>query len=120
VSNKSKSLRFRESVVLYLRLSGLPVAARRDFAGKVSAALREETPFGDVQGLEEWTLKVRSEVSRELGGGVEAAKRDALRDGQKYAATIWYRQLADVDESYVVMTLGTFTSALLEQKGENQ
>jgi hypothetical protein len=119
-SNKSKTLRHRESSVLYMKLCGLPVTMKPDFAGKVSAALREETPSGDVQGLKDWTINTRSEVSRQLGGGVDEAKRDAFRDGTPYSATIWYRQLAGVEQSFVVMSLEDFTQALLAQKDADQ
>ena len=114
MSNKLKSLRFREMVALYLRGEGHDGAKMKpDRAGRISIALREDDHVGDIWGLSgDWLVNTRNEVTRDLSTALDEAQKDARTDEKKHAAVVWYRPARSAGDSYVLMTLQDFSEAI--------
>jgi hypothetical protein len=104
--------KFRELVTLLLKVDGLPVSQKPSPPRRLSAAVFQDTPRGDLQGIPGWTINARYETHRDLAGGIEEARQDADADGNQKFAVIWARHGARADESYVVMNLQTFAAVL--------
>ncbi|WP_146067593.1 hypothetical protein [Cryobacterium sp. M25] len=118
-NNKTRSLRFRELVTLILQADGLPVIRKPEFK-RLSEALRHELESGDVQGIPGWLINTRNEMKRDLSGALDEAQLDAGRDNKLKSAVVWCRPGRGTGEAYVVMTLDTFSTALLQELEHQQ
>jgi hypothetical protein len=120
-SNLLRNRRYREVVSMYLRMaSGLDVQ-EKPFT-KLSAAV-SDPDMRDLRGsgLERFFLKVRDESSRDLSGGLDQAERLAKEGTEgRFAAVIWNRPQRPAGESYVVMSLATFSELAKVVDGEHQ
>lgn len=112
-SNRSRGMRFRQGVDLYLRLRGLPVSRKPDVR-RLSEAFRDDAPRSAIWGLDGWHLRLRDDLKRDLPGEMDAAARDALHDGTPRYAVIWSRQVGEIPSSFVVLPLDVFADILTE------
>lgn len=120
MSNRSRSLAFRELVAFQFQIDGLadvsmkPMVTRRAF-GSALAAEESQEEAGDIRNLPgSFLLNTRNELERALSVALDEAERERIADGKKRAAVAWHRPGREVADAYVVMTLATFSGLLVE------
>lgn len=104
LGNVGRSLRFRESVSLLLRAEGIGNVVA-PMHRSLAASFDSATPASDILGIHGFTILTRSEVQRDLSGGVNSAIRAAADDGNEFGVIVWERHSYPAGESYAVMTL---------------
>ena len=99
--NVGRGIRFRESVSLLLRAEGVEnrVASLHK---SLASAFDPETPLSDILGIPNFTILTRSEVHRDLSGGVNAAMVAARDDDNAFGVILWERHMYQVGDAYAV------------------
>ncbi|WP_123942634.1 MULTISPECIES: hypothetical protein [unclassified Frondihabitans] len=106
-------MQFRSGVVDFLEASGVPVErVKSPGRFKLSEAISEDRPRGDIQGVEGWVINTRARPLNTIAQGDDEAKRDAEHDGAPYAATIWRRPGGKLKDSLVVLDISAFSDLL--------
>jgi hypothetical protein len=98
--SKAKGTRFESEVVEYLVRHGFPAAERR--------ALHGNTDKGDVAGMADWTLELKSEARLNLAGYMAEVQAEAANTGTPWYAAIVKRRGKGAAGAYVVMPLDLF------------
>ena len=104
---KAKGSAFERAVVDYLRDHGHPYAERHYGAGR-----REDV--GDVDGVVGWTIEAKNYKAMHLAEWSDEAEHERQHGRQRFAAAIAKRRCKPVAQSYVVMSLETFTRLLAD------
>lgn len=108
--NRHRGNAFRNAVLLYLHAEGHDEAVPIEHtARKLSEMLREDP--ADIEGLP-WALTVQSGREQDLSTDLNEACDSAHASGKPYAASIRSRRGYPIQQSYVVMTLDTFSDVL--------
>ena len=122
-ANKARSLRYRAQVVDYLRRAGLRHAASAPEPKGMTISELLRLDRGDIIGTP-WVLGVRArERTLDLAGSLDAVRWRAENAGNPLFASVQLRRgHPDVADSYVTMSLATFTVSLLatEAPGGNR
>jgi hypothetical protein len=111
LGNVGRALRFRESVSLLLRAEGVQNTVA-PMHRTLAASFDPSNPASDILGIPRFSILTRSEVQRDLSGGVNAAVIAARDDGAEYGVAIWDRHLYSASEAYVVTTLDQFAKII--------
>lgn len=121
-SNSSSGMQFRSSVVDYLEASGVTVQRiKAPGRFKISDAISEDRPRGDIQGIEGWVVNTRARPLTTVGEGNDEARRDAEHDRVPHAATVWRRPGGRLADSLVVMSISDFSDLIRRdlQRGDS-
>ena len=106
LGNLGRSLRFRESVSLLLRAEGISNAVA-PMHRSLASAFNPENPSSDILGIPNFSILTRSEVARDLSGGLNAAIRAAADDGSRFGFQVWERHSYATKDAFVVTDLDT-------------
>jgi len=99
---KRKGSQFERDVVRYLRDHGFPDVERAYGAGRPA-------DIGDLVGLPGICCEVKNHARLELASWVDEAERERINARQPYGVVIAKRRNKGAAQSYVVMTLESFT-----------
>ena len=105
-TNLSRTLRWRDAVLRFLRDEGLMVG------GPLKT---EHGPFrdrGEIEGVPGWTLLARRQQRLNLADSVDQARFRADRDGNPFAAAVLFRRGHQVRDAYAVMPLSQLVALL--------
>jgi hypothetical protein len=114
VSLRTKSEQFRQLVILWMRVQGLTVTGKIKFPTAAAAADAIEVADGGHIWGTPLSIIVKNEVRPDFSEGLDAADLAARAVGKLGGAVIQRRSGRDVEESYCVMNLETFTRILKE------
>ncbi|PXA67480.1 hypothetical protein [Cryobacterium arcticum] len=114
-NNYNGSIAFRALLVLLMRVSGISAQAKPVYT-KLSEAVAQDRPNGDILGIKNWSILTRKEVKIDLSGGSDRAARVAELDGNKKSALVWYRRGHEASKAYVIMSFDTFLQVLQEEQ----
>jgi hypothetical protein len=107
--NRRVNRQFLAEVIAHLRGAGHP-AAHMD-----PDVYTLELTAPDADTSPEWALRCRSGREMLLAATSERVQADARSLGRPYAASIQRRWGAPIEQSFVTMTLKTFTDAVLNR-----
>jgi hypothetical protein len=102
--SKQKGTLFETEVAQFLQSTGHPLVERRTLSGK--------NDRGDLSGIPNWTLELKSTKELDLAGAVDEARVEAINAGTLWYASIHKRRRKSIGEAYVVMPLMLFTRLL--------
>lgn len=114
--NKSRSLAFRDAVVLALNEAGVTAARRPELTGAASPALRLMLDSGAID-CDPWTLHVHRQRTHDFSASLDAVASRAEAEGRSLFASIHHRKSHLVEEAYVVMPLSVFAEAFPCSRG---
>lgn len=110
-ANKSRTLAFRDSVVLALNERGLGDAARPSLPEHLSAVQRQAADRGEILGLP-WVIHVHRQRTMDLSGSQDMVRDRAASQGRELYATVHHRKGHSVEDAYVVLPVSVFARAL--------
>jgi Holliday junction resolvase len=99
---KRKGSQFERDVVHFLREHGFPDAERAYGAGRPE-------DVGDIAGVPGVTVECKATRSIDLAGFVDEVERERRHARQPYGVVVAKRRNKGAAQSYVVMTLESFT-----------
>ncbi len=108
---KRKGSAYERDVVGYLRGHGFPEAERAYGAGRPD-------DVGDIANVPGVTMEVKNHNHIDLASFVDEAEHEAENARTPYGVAVVKRRQRPVAESYVVMTLETFTRLLNDEVGQ--
>lgn len=111
LGNVGRSLRFRESVSLLLRAEGISNVVA-PLHRSLASSFDPSNPSSDILGIDDFSILTRSEVTRDLSGGLNSATVAAKDDGNQFGVQIWERHSYAAGDAYVVTTLDTFAKLI--------
>lgn len=115
-----RGVRWRELVSLRLVKAGLP-AEPRPHQRKLSAAVADDGPLTDIQGIEQWHLHtVHTSTGTGWGSAVTEAMARAALDGARYCAAIVPRQDDLGGPGVAILPFDVFTDPLKLQQGSTK
>lgn len=103
-ANKRKGTAFESAVVAYLQEAGFHQVERRALAGA--------NDRGDIAGVPNWTLELKTCQSIDLAGFVDEAAREAANAGTDRYAAVVKRRRRSTACAYVVMPLSVFVQVI--------
>lgn len=105
-SNRVTTLKWRDTVIRFMRSQGLVVGRPLHTVAGVW------TDRGEVDGLPDWTILCRRQKAINLPASVGKAEQHAATHGNSRVATVLYRRLRPIEDSYVLMSLAQFSELL--------
>jgi hypothetical protein len=110
VSNKAKTLAWRDDVIRYARSRGVP-------AGRPLHSV-DSQDAGEIDGIPGWTLLCRRRQLLDIASAVRQARERADGDGSQYAVAVLYARARPVGDAYAVMSLRQLLD-LINEAGRN-